>query len=211
MKTNTKLNSLGKVLNFFQQAEQLKQTLRFSERKDTVRESSADHSWRLSLMVFVTAEELRIDLDKEKALKIAIVHDLAESIVGDVDFRLIVDGKISKEEKKKREKGAMQEIRNSLPNKLGNEIYNLWNDYEKGSTREARFVKALDKLETLSHLLSVGYKAYRNDRPEIIPNYADEAVRDFPELIKLLKLIKQGLKIEFKKCNIPWTKKYESM
>ena len=88
-----------------------------------------------------------------------------------------------------------------------NQNYNLWNEYEKGSTGEAKFVKALDKLETLTHLIEAGYKTY--DRPEMIVNYADKAVKEFPELKGVLKIIKQKIKVEFDKGGIPWKEEYD--
>lgn len=199
---------LKQILNFFQQAEKLKSIIRFSERKSIVRESSAAHSWRLALMVFVVRDELKLNINIEKALKIAIIHDLAESVTGDVDYILIADGKVSKKEKKKLEEDALQKIKNNLPKKIGKEIYNLWSEFEKGTTKEAKFVRALDRIETLTHLLKVGYKAY--DRPELIPTYADKAVKNFPELTGMLKAIKQKLKTEFNKGKIPWKKEYEN-
>lgn len=101
----------------------------------------------------------------------------------------------------------MQEIKNSLPKKTGNEIYNLWKEFETQSSNEGKFVKALDKLETLTHLVEVGYKAY--DKIEVIPTYADESVKTFPELSEALKKIKKELKLEFKKGGIPWKKEYD--
>ena len=206
MKNNFSAEDLEKIFKFFHQAEKLKTTMRFLESKDIVQESSAAHSWRLSLMTFVIASELKLSLNTEKALKIAIVHDLAESITGDIDYLLITNGKVSKEEKKKLEENAMQQIKNSLPKKIGNEIYNLWKEFETQSTNEGKFVKALDKLETLTHLVEVGYKAY--DKTEVIPTYADEAVKTFPELSGVLKKIKKELKLEFEKGSIPWREEY---
>ena len=103
----------------------------------------------------------------------------------------------------------IRQIKNSLPPKIGEEIANLWNEYDERSTREAKFVKALDKLETLTHLIETGYKTY--DRPELIANYADKTVKDFPELTDMLKIIKRKLKSEFKKGNIPWKEEYEHL
>ena len=50
MNTNLNPENLDKVLNFLHRTEKLKSTVRFLERKDMVRESSAAHSWKLALM-----------------------------------------------------------------------------------------------------------------------------------------------------------------
>lgn len=202
------LKDLNKIFNFFHKISKLKSTWRFSERKKMPKESSADHSWRLALMVFVIADELKINIQISRAVKIALVHDIAESITGDIDALLIFKNKISKIKKQKLEHKAISELRLILPPKIGSQIYGLWSEYGKGLTREAKFVKALDKLETLAHFYEVGFKVY--NEPEFIPNYADEAVRNFPELADALRFIKRRLKSEFEKGGIPWKKEYDN-
>lgn len=92
---------MEKMFCFLHQVGKLKDTYRFSQvetLKNT--ESTADHSWRLSLMAFIVADELKLDINVERAVRIAIVHDIIESVTGDVDYRLIVENKVTKEEKK---------------------------------------------------------------------------------------------------------------
>lgn len=95
-------------------------------------ESVASHSWGMSLLAMKLCPE---NLDLSKVLQICIVHDLPESIVGDITP---YDG-VSKEEKKKMESSAM---RNIAP-----EFFELWKEYEDQSSEEARFVKRMDKLD----------------------------------------------------------------
>lgn len=201
--------NLEKIFDFLSVANNLKKTYRFnaSEPKDLLKESSADHSWRLSLMSFLISDELKLDINKEKALKIAIIHDIVEAITGDIDFRLIIEGKITKEDKTKGELKAIQKIKEDLPDKLGKEVYDLFIEYENESSPEARFIKALDKLETMIHIKNHGYKAI--DMPEPIITYADDAVKNFPELKSLLIIVKKELKDECEKGNIPWKKEYD--
>lgn len=207
MSININPENLEKILNFLHHAENLKSTLRYSSTKSGRKESSAEHSWRLTLMVLVVTKELNLDLDIDHAIKIALVHDITESITGDIDAIRIAEQEISKEEKQKLEIKAIKKLKDSLSSKTGEEIYNLWNEYEQGSTKEAKFIKALDKIETLTQLAESGYKIY--DKPEFIANYADRAVRNFPELTGMLRAVKQKLKSEFKKGSIPWKKEYD--
>ena len=158
-------------------------------------------------MVFTVAEELKLKINIERAMKIALVHDIAEGLTGEIDFRLIYFGKISKKEKNAREKRAMRKIREVLPPKIGREIYALWEDYENSRSREAKFVKALDKIETTIHLIESGHKTY--DFPELIVFYPDKAVSDFPELKKFLEVVKGRLKKEFRKGKFIWKKEYD--
>jgi putative hydrolase of HD superfamily len=201
------ISNTEKLLGFFDCAERLKTTMRYKSNKEILHESSAAHSWKLSLMVLATCRELGLELDLERAMKLAIVHDLAEAITDDIDYFLIADGKVSKDQKRKLEAEAMTDIRNMLAADVGQELYELWDEYDNGASDEAKFVKALDRIEALTHLLSIGSEAY--DRPELIVNYADSAVADFPALKPMLKTIKDRFKQEFKKGGIAWKQEYE--
>ncbi len=204
----TKNNSqnLEKIFNFLHKIENLKSTLRYNKTTSGRTESSADHSWRLALMVFIIADELKLDIDANRSVKIALVHDLAEALVGDIDAISIAEGKVSEGEKEKQEIKAIVNLKKTLPETIGKEILDLWNEYNDSKTREAKFVKALDKIETLTQLAESGYETY--DKPEFIPNYANKSVESFPELSNMLKIVKRKIKAEFKKGNIEWKKEY---
>ena len=136
-----------------------------------------------------------------------MIHDLAESLTGDIDAIRVARGEVSKEEKEKLELAAAKKMAGKLAVGLGGEIFSLWQEYEAGKTRAAKLVKAADKLETLTQLLESGHKTY--DAPEFIANYADQAVQNFSEFLPVLKMIKVKLKREFKKGKIEWKKEYE--
>jgi len=195
---------MKEILNFLTTSGRLKFTYRYSEVSKIPKESSAAHSWQLSLMVFLIADELNLDINIERALKIAIIHDIAEALTGDVDMILIKDKKVTKEEKYQLEIKAINKLQEFFSK--SSKIKDLWQEYQENKTKEARFVKALDKIEALIFLSEIGYKFY--DRPELIPMYADDFVKFFPELIPFLKITKLKLKEEFKRGNIPWKDKY---
>jgi len=195
------MKDLEKIFSFFQTTEKLKSTLRYNTTTGGRKESVAEHSWRLALMVFVLARELKLKIDIEKAIKIALIHDLAEAITGDIDAIRISKGEVSKEQKHKLELEAIKQIKNSLP-KLGKEIYELWAEYENCSTEEGRFVKGVDKLETLTQLSEAGYKTY--DEPNFIMEYVNKAVKDFPTIKDFLLTAKDKIKAEFVKGGLEW-------
>jgi len=198
---------MEKIFDFLHKIEKLKFALRFSGRPIKGRqESSAEHSWRLTLMIFVFAEELKLDINVNHAIKIALVHDLAEAVTGDIDALDIADGKVKKEEKEEMETEAMEELKRTLPEKMGADIYALWQEYEAGETREAKFVKALDKIETMTQVYEAGHEFYI--RPDFIPSYADKTVKNFPELTEALMMVKRKLKTEYAKGNLEWKEEY---
>ncbi len=104
-------------------------------------ESVADHSWRMAVMALVLAKKL--NLDENKAVKIALVHDLAEAVVGDY-----VPGEISPIEKHNAERDAMRAICKELGS-AGDELFLLWEEYDSRQTPEAKLVKEIDRLETV--------------------------------------------------------------
>ncbi|MBT3817208.1 MAG: HD domain-containing protein [Candidatus Magasanikbacteria bacterium] len=207
--TENNSKNLEKIFNFLQKIENLKSTYRYSDTCAGGKESSADHSWRLALMAFIVADELKLDIDIHRAIKVALVHDLAEALTGDIDALLIAEGKVSAEDKNRQEVEAMKELKDTLPESIGNEISDLWYEYEDGVTEEAKFIKALDKIESLTQLVEVGYKMF--DKPAFIANYPNKAVGQFPKLKGMLKILKGKLKLEFEKGNIEWKEEYNSL
>lgn len=195
-------DNLEKIFDFLKQIEKLKSTLRYNKTTTGRNESTADHSWRLALMIPIVAKELAVDIDIEKSMKIALVHDLAEAITGDIDAIKIAEGKFSKEKKHQLEIEAIEKIKNTLPDELGKEIRDLWNEYEYCSTKEGEFVKGVDKLETLTQLAESGHKTY--DKPDFIAQYTNKAINDFPLLKEFFLSVKDKLKTEFKKGNFEW-------
>ena len=198
-------NNIEKIFDFLRVVCDLKKSIRYGEY-DIDADSSADHSWRLALMTFIIADEINLCIDKFKAVKIAIVHDLPEAITGDIAYMKIYNGKMSKEEKQKKEIEAMKKLKSLLPEKVGKEINELWEEYEYSKTKEALFVKALDKMETLAHIIEKG-KRYTD--LDLIATYTDKHVKNFPELKKVLKVLKARLKKEFEKRKLPWKKEYD--
>ena len=97
-------------------------------------ESVAAHSWGVAWLVLVLCPGR---LDRGRALALAVVHDLAEVVVGD----LTPHDDVSAEEKQLREGEALVRL---APNP---EISVLFGEYQADETPEARFVKACDKLD----------------------------------------------------------------
>lgn len=201
--------NLKKIFNFLHKIEKLKSALRYNRTTSGRRESVAEHSWRLALVTFVIADELKLDIDVNRSIKIALVHDLAEALTGDIDSILIAEGKVSEEEKERQEIEAIMNLQKTLPKVVGKKISDLWHEFNECKTREAKFVTALDKIETLAQLVESGYKLYA--KPEFLAKYANKSVKAFPELLDTLKIVKRKLKLEFAKGNIEWKKEYDSL
>jgi putative hydrolase of HD superfamily len=105
-------------------------------------ESVADHSWRMAVM----AMTLSPSEHSAKRIKMALVHDLAELIVGD----LTPEDNVPKAEKQRLEREAMVKIcRAEGSGAAFEEILELWEEYEAGESEDAKFLKDIDKLEMI--------------------------------------------------------------
>lgn len=198
------------LLTFFHRANQLKSVPRYGvslwKNGDTV----AEHSWRLTLMAYIIGGQFKVGVDLNKVLGIALVHDLAESLTGDIDAYETIDKKLSAEEKRTNELKAMEQITAGIF--FGSTIFDLWNEYEQQKSIEAKFVKALDKIEAFLHLADKGTEDYRPK--EFHSDYADDAVKafddathNFPELGEMLVAVKKELKEKFEAKGVTWNEK----
>jgi putative hydrolase of HD superfamily len=193
-------------IDFYQMLNNLKYVYRFSESKHMKQESTAAHSWRLSVMAATVAKQLNLSLDCNHAVKIALMHDIAEAVTGDMDYRLFAGNETSKLQKKQREDAAMQKLIEKLPLESQKEILLLWEEYSEATTAEARYIKALDKIEAILQLIESGHMNMTS--PEIIAVCADVHIRKIPELEPLLHIVKLKLKQEFEKGHIEWKQEY---
>jgi putative hydrolases of HD superfamily len=135
---------ISAYLAFIRDAEALKNTLRSGHTSSGRPESTAEHSWRLALFALVLKDELG-DMDFAKVLMLCLVHDLGEALHGDVPATEAADP-AAKSERERRDLAALLA---PLPKAARERLMALWEEYEADSTPEARFVKGLDKLETM--------------------------------------------------------------
>jgi len=144
-------------------------------------ESVADHAFRTSVLAWLGAAAVP-ELDRDRVLKLALVHDLAEALAGDPTpydpdeiptgdpaaraaflNRRHVRSESRHAAKHAAEVAAMTELLTDLPPALAEEVRTLWEEVEGHTSPEARFVKGTDRLERF--LQSREYLAADGDRP----------------------------------------------
>ncbi|KAH9280454.1 HD domain-containing protein 2 [Echinococcus granulosus] len=133
------------VLRFLLACGKIKRTVRAGWTRHGVNEPEnvADHMYRMALLsALLPSTE---DFKPDKVMKMAIIHDLAECVVGDITPFC----GISVEEKHAREEAALISLCKELPSELGNELVSLWKEYEERKTPEAVVCKDLDKFEMI--------------------------------------------------------------
>jgi putative hydrolase of HD superfamily len=137
-------NAISRLMSLFKFSERLKCELRHSWLSSGRQESVAEHSWQMTLMALVMHRHLEAPVDIEKVLKIIVVHDLVEAETGDVPYFESGRRQALKTEK---EELAIRKIRGMLPKTTGEEVCELWYEFEADVTNEAKFANALDHLE----------------------------------------------------------------
>jgi 5'-deoxynucleotidase YfbR-like HD superfamily hydrolase len=125
----------------------MKTTRRDNLLSDGTYDSDADHTWLMCMMMLVFYPKLQTKVDLGHALMVATVHDLAEAKTGDVPLSDSINDKNVRADKSLAETKAMQEIVALLPEDSRSTVYDLWQEYEDNKTPEAKFAKAIDKLE----------------------------------------------------------------
>jgi putative hydrolase of HD superfamily len=114
-------------------------------------ESIADHMYRMSIISMFAPPELASRLDLNKCMKMCLIHDMAELLVGDITPR---DG-VPKDEKNRREAATMDYLTSDLlrsvgaSGSVGKEMRAIWQEYEDAKTLDSVFVHDVDKMELL--------------------------------------------------------------
>ena len=138
-------------------------------------ESVADHSWGTALLCTVFAEQAGVD--RGRAVEIALVHDLAEAITGDVptrvatmnDDRVIADKRAS-------ERAAMETLTRTLDPATRLRVTALWREYEERASAEALFVRDMNLIDML--LQAYVYEADRRYDEDCTTHFDDYAGMD---------------------------------
>ncbi|KAL1985308.1 hypothetical protein VTN96DRAFT_7986 [Rasamsonia emersonii] len=143
---------------FFHLLERLKTTKREGWRRFGLvyGESISDHMYRMAVMTMLAPPSLASRLNIPHCTKMALIHDMAESLVGDITP---VDKEVTKEEKARREAAVMDYIESTLLSGVpggqlsGGEIRRVFQEYEDNETLEAKFVHDIDKMELLLQMV----------------------------------------------------------
>lgn len=158
-------------------------------------ESDTDHTVMLSICACSLADSLyKNKLDIGKVSQFAIVHDLVEAYAGDTNTINITDN--NKSEKEKKESEALGKIKNELGG-IYPWIHKTIEEYESLNTKEAVFVKFLDKNMTkITNILNkgaalkrlgVGKEDIEKHFHEQTKSFKYKYEKDFPELMVIME------------------------
>ncbi|KIQ21769.1 phosphohydrolase [Flavobacterium sp. MEB061] len=187
MKTEDLLNQIA----FIKEIDKVKYIQRKTKLFNSDRnENDAEHSWHLALMTIVLAEHSNEPIDVLKVVKMVLIHDIVEIDSGDVFIYDSEKNHCNTDE----ERLAANRIFGLLPKKQAEELIAVWEEFEAGETNEAKFAKAMDRLEPLLQNTSnnggtwkefdVKYdkvyekKSVIKDGSEIVWNYAESLINE---------------------------------
>ena len=113
--------------------------------------------YRMSILTMLAPASLSSKLDIPRCTKMALVHDMAELLVG----AITPQDKVDKAEKNRREATTMEYLTKSLLGGVaqrgisdaGVGIMSAWQEYEDNLTLEAKFVHDIDKVELIFQMM----------------------------------------------------------
>lgn len=158
-------NRTNQIISFLQEIEKYKTVERemYCSNPDR-KESDAEHSWHVAMFIILFKKELPDNLDSERMLKLALMHDLVEIYAGDT----FAYDDIHKASKKERESDAAKKLFSQLPWDLEKEFIDLFNEYEDSKTDESKIVKSFDKIQPILQNLSSKWKSWKEHKITIV-------------------------------------------
>lgn len=133
-----------KVISYYLVCNRLKDLIRSGWKNWKVKrnriESVAEHIFGVQMLAIAMNSEYNYDIDIMKVIYMLAIHELGETIIGD-----ITQFELNKEEKEKIEHEAVHKILGNLID--GDKIEKLFLEFDEKKTKEAKFAYQCDKLE----------------------------------------------------------------
>ena len=136
-------DELEKCFEFIVEMEKLKAVNRRTKPIGLDRyETSAEHSWQVALLALVLSKYGDEGLDAARVSRMLLIHDICEIDADDVFFF----DDAGRADAKSKEELAVKRIFGILPDEIGSHFLELWDEFENGDTKEARYARAIDRV-----------------------------------------------------------------
>lgn len=138
-----------KHLMFITEIDKLKSVIRNTLLLNNSKlENDAEHSWHISISAIILLEYANNqNLDVLKCIKMLLIHDLVEIDAGDT---FAYDEKANQDKFEKESKAA-DRIFGILPDDQKIEFKNLWIEFEKNLSDEAKYAHTIDSFLPILH------------------------------------------------------------
>ena len=148
---------LEQQMAFIREIDKEKQIFRQSYVTDgTRKENDAEHAWHMAIMTFLLSEYANEEIDVLKTIRMILIHDIVEIDAGDT-YAYDDSAKATQHE---REERAANRLFGILPEDQAKELRALWDEFEAGETKEARFARTMDNVQPLLLNDATGGKAW---------------------------------------------------
>lgn len=147
-------------------------------------ESVADHSYGSALIAMCIAD-LK-GMDAEKLMRMLLLHDVHEALIGDYDY--FAKKRMGKQEIKRREFEAINEVFKNLPGELRRRYISLWVEFEEQKTPEAKIARQIDSLEMVFQALEYEKEGYSKEKLDIFWENVEQKIED-EDLKKIFKFL----------------------
>jgi putative hydrolase of HD superfamily len=154
------MEPLDSQIGFLLEADRLKLVLRQSTLTDrSRRENSAEHSWHLALMTLVLAEHAPPGTDLGRVMAMVVLHDLVEIDAGDLS---VYAPEADQARQRRAERAAADRLFSLLPPAQAPALRALWDEFEERVTLDAKFARALDRLQPMLINMLTGGGTWRS-------------------------------------------------
>lgn len=175
-------DSLTLQLEFLRELDRLKTVLRQSPLLDrSRRENSAEHSWHLAMYAFILREHAGPGVNIGRVLRMLLVHDIVEIDVGDTPLH---SGSSAAQQAADEDKAA-ERLFGLLPQAQGAELLALWREFEAAESEDAKFAKALDRVQPLLANIHTGGGTWNESNvslEQVLERYGTPIRRGSPAL-----------------------------
>jgi putative hydrolase of HD superfamily len=137
---------LNQQFEFFREIDREKFIGRQTYLTDGIRkENDAEHAWHMALMTVLLSEYANEKIDVLKTVTMLLIHDLVEIDAGDT-YAYDTEGLKTQ---RQREEVAAERIFGILPEDQGKKLRALWEEFEAWETPEAKFARAMDRVQPI--------------------------------------------------------------
>lgn len=177
---------LSAQLAFLTEADRLKGVLRASRISgEGRRENSAEHSWHVALYALILEGSAGPGVEIARVIRMMLIHDLVEIDTGDVPIHSANGQAHNSSAQQALEARAAERLFGLLPPDQAAELRALWQEFEAGESPDARFARALDRLQpVMLNLATDGgtWNDYAVTRAQLESRVGDKVRRGAPGL-----------------------------
>lgn len=172
---------------------QLKHEIRYARKRDVKdTESVAEHVYGMMMLIeyFLPLEDSGLQWNENRIHRMALIHDIDEIETGDTI------GYLKTESDRAKELDSMKLVISKVPKILKSNFTDLASEYEKQETPEAKFVKAIDRIEPIFHIYSPeGKEILRQNKTTFDQSNSlkEKYVKDYPCIERFNKVVSKRM------------------